>query len=66
MVDSTIPCLKELKENPKTKTGFKDSTGMFKELMVEDWDIQKVIKTTPGQFTALASRMMKVSKFQPT
>ena len=55
MVGSTIPCLKELREDPKTSTGFKDRTR-------EDWEIQKVIKNTSiGQFTALASRVLKVS-----
>ena len=38
MVDSTIPCLKELREDPITSTGlgFKDRTGVFKEFMGED------------------------------
>ena len=38
MVDNTVPCVKELKEDPKINTGFKDRTGtcMFKEHMGED------------------------------
>ena len=33
MVDSTISCLKELKEDPKTRTWLKNCTGVVKELM---------------------------------
>ena len=36
MVDSTISCLKELKEDPKTSTWFKDRTGVLKELIGKD------------------------------
>ena len=36
MVDSTISCLKELKEGPTTSTWLKDHTGVFKELLGED------------------------------
>ena len=36
IVDSTISCLKELKEDLKTSTWFKDRTGVFKELMGDD------------------------------
>ena len=38
MVDSTICCLKELKEDPKTSKLFKDRTGVFKEIMGEEWE----------------------------
>ena len=41
MIDSTISHPKELKEDPKTSTWFKDHTGLFKELMVEDSKISK-------------------------
>ena len=44
LVDSTIFCLKELKEDSKTSTWFKDHTGLFKKLTGEDSDSQKVIK----------------------
>ena len=36
MVGSTSFCLKELKEDPKTSTYFKDCTSVLKELMAED------------------------------
>ena len=36
MVVSTISCPKELKEDYKTSTWFKNRTGMFKELMEKD------------------------------
>ena len=40
-------------------------TGVFKELMEKDGEIQKVIKNaSTGQFNDLASRVMKASKFQ--
>ena len=56
MVDSTVSCLKELKEDCKTSTRFKDRTCVFNELMGEDWEIQKVIKNAlTGKFIALAS-----------
>ena len=43
--------------------GFKDCTGVIKELRGEDCEIHKVIKnTSTGQFIALASRMMRVFK----
>ena len=64
MVDSTVSCLiKELKEDPKTRKWFRDRTSVFKEFIGEDWEIQKVIKNVSiGQFTAVAPRVMKVSK----
>ena len=54
MVNSTASCLKELKEDPKSSTWFKDCTGVFKELMGKDWEIQEVIKnTSTGQSIVL-------------
>ena len=46
MVDSTTSWLQVLKEDPKTRTWFKDCAGVFKELMGEDWENQEVIKNT--------------------
>ena len=36
MVDSTISCKKELKEEPKTTSWFEDHIGVFKELLGEE------------------------------
>ena len=36
MVDNTISCVKELKEDPKTSTWFEDHTGVFKEILGDD------------------------------
>ena len=41
MVDSIISRPKELNEDSKTSTWFKDHTGLFKELMGEDSKISK-------------------------
>ena len=63
MMVSCSSCLKELREDSVTSTGFKDLTGVFKELMGEDWDTQKVIKNaSTEQFIALTSGVLKVSK----
>ena len=65
---ATIFCLKELKEDPKTSTCFKNHTGVLKD-MGKDWEIQKVIKNvSTGQFITLASRVtqIKVSQFPIT
>ena len=54
MVDSTTSCPKELMKDPKTSTGFKDCTGVFKGLMGEDREIHEVIRSTStGQFLVL-------------